>query len=372
MHVLYTVHRFWPAVGGTELALMDLSQEMLKLGHQVTVATSDEPGSPEREVVKGVEVRRFAMRRMGKFRYPPREYVRFVLDGPWDVVHVKGQRVWSSDYLFRRVPEIKQPKVFTAHGFHQWHMHRRDPVELWYYRWHLPRMLRPFDKVIALTGNEVEELALFGVPREKVTILPDGVNLHEYATPPPKGFREKYGVKAKHVLLYAGGFYDNKGVPLLVEAVSKMRGDVELLLVGKDPAAGSTKAETEALIAKLKAPVRILGVIPREDLVKAFFESDLFLLGSRFEGYGIVLLETMAAGVPFVSTPAGAAPDLAAKGAGRVVRSADEMARVADDLLAHPEERARMGEIGKRLAQAQTLEDAARRHEALYRSLLGE
>jgi len=370
MHVLYTVHRFWPAVGGTELALMDLAQEITKLGHQVTVVTSDEAGSPEREVVKGIDVRRFALRRAGKFRFPPKDYVRFVLDGPWDVVHVKGQRVWSSDYLFNAVPKIRQPKVFTAHGFHQWHMHRRDPLELWYYKWRLPRALRPFDKVIALTTNEVEELVSFGVPREKITILPDGVNLHEYREPPPRGFREKHGVKAKYMLLYAGGFYDNKGVPLLVEAASKMKSDVELLLVGKDPAAGSTLAESKALAQKLGAPVRFLGVIDRKDLVQAFHEADLFLMGSRFEGYGIVLLETMAARVPFVSTPAGAAPDLATKGAGKVVRSADEMARAVDELLSRPDERRRMGEIGRGLAVAQTLEDAARKHEALYESLL--
>jgi glycosyltransferase involved in cell wall biosynthesis len=110
--------------------------------------------------------------------------------------------------------------------------------------------------------------------------------------------------------------------------------------------------------------------VDRADLVKAFFESDLFLLASKFEGYGIVLLEAMAAGVPFVSTPAGAAPDLASLGAGRLARSPEEMARVVDELLDDPVARARMGAVGKRVAHAQTLEDAARKHVALYQGLL--
>lgn len=372
VHILYTLHRFWPAVGGTELAMMDLGQEVRKLGHEVTLATSDEPGSPAVEDVRGLDVHRFALRRAGKFRFPPAAYKDFVLHGgDWDVVHVKGQRVWSSDYLWRHVPKIRQPKVFTAHGFHQWHMHRRDPAELWYYKWHLPRVLRPFDRIVALTGNEVDELVSWGVPREKIVILPDGVNLHEFEAAPARGFREKHGIPAdKKLLLYAGGFYDNKGVPLLVEAAARCESDVELVLIGKDPAAGSTKAETERLIAELKAPVRILGVVPREDLVKAFFESDLFLMGSRFEGYGIVLLEAMAARLPFVSTPAGAAPDLAAKGAGLVVRTATEMANAVDELLGDEQRRKEMGERGRRLALEQTLEAQAKKHVALYESLL--
>lgn len=370
MHVLYTLHRFWPAVGGTELAMMDLGQEVSKLGHRVSIATSDEPGSPAREDVKGLDVHRFPLRRMGKFRFPPKGYVGFVAGGDWDVVHVKGQRVWSSDYLFRHMPKVRQPKVFTAHGFHQWHMHRRDPVELWYYRRHLPRMLRPFDKVVALTGNEVEELVFFGVDRSKITILPDGVNLHEFRAPSERGFREKFGVRAPRMLLYAGGFYDNKRVDFLVQAMAHVKSDAELVVIGRDSSGGPMQARAQKLAKDLGAKARFLGVIDRKDLVRAFFESDLFLLASSFEGYGIVLLEAMAAGVPFVSTPAGAAPDLAREGAGVLAATPREMAREIDMLLADDATRRRMGETGKRLAHEQTLERAARQHEALYRSLM--
>lgn len=371
MHVLYTVHRFWPAVGGTELALMDLAQEITKLGHKVTIATSDEPGSPEREVVKGIDVRRFAMRRAGKFRFPPKDYVRFVLDGPWDVVHVKGQRVWSSDYLFNAVPKIRQPKVFTAHGFHQWHMYRHDPFELWYYRSFIPSSLNKFDRVIALTGNEVDEMIQFGVDPQRIVHIPDGVNLTEYERAPPPGFRKKHGVTKRHMLLYAGGFYDNKRVDFLIRAVAKMKTqDLELVVVGKDSSGGPMRAEGERLAKELGAPVRVLGQIPREELVQAFFEADLFLLGAKFEGFGIVLLETMAAGVPFVSTPAGAAPDLAELGGGRIARTPEEMARKADALLADPGLRSRMGAMGREAAMKQTISWAADRHEELYRSLL--
>lgn len=371
VHVAYTVHRFWPAVGGTELAVLGTAAELVRRGHAATAITSDEPGSPPIDAREGVSIRRFQLQRRGKFRFPPRAYSEFVRDGPWDVVHVHGQRVWSSDHLFKHVPKIRQPKVFTAHGFHQWHMHRRDPLELWYYRWHLPRMLRPFDLVIALTQGEVEELVTFGVPRDRIVVLPDGVNLHEYdRAPAERDFRVRHGIRRKHMLLYAGGFYDNKRVDFLIRAVAQMKEDVELVVVGKDSSGGEMRAKSEGLAAMLHAPVRFLGALPREDLVKAFFEADLFLLGSKFEGFGIVLLETLAAGVPFVSAPCGAAPDLASRGAGRLAATPEDMAKQADELLRDPDLRKRMGAAGREIARAQTLEWAAREHEKVYLSLL--
>ena len=65
---------------------------------------------PEVEDVRGLDVHRFNLKRVGKFRFPPRDYARFVLRGDWDVVHVKGQRVWSSDHLYRHVPKLRQPE----------------------------------------------------------------------------------------------------------------------------------------------------------------------------------------------------------------------------------------------------------------------
>lgn len=369
MRVLFTVHRFWPHVGGTEASTLDLGRELRKLGHEVTVATSLEDGSPERESVDGLEVVRFPLRHIGKFRVPPKAYRDFVLGGDWDVIHVRGQRVWSTDHLMGHLRASHHAKVFTAHGFHQWHMHRRDPLELWYYEWHLPRMLRSVDKVVALTGNELEELVGFGVPREKIAIVPEGVNVAEFERAPPIGFRERHGIRAKHMLLYAGGFYDNKRVDFLVRALAAVKSDAELVITGKDHSGGAYRAACEAIAQATGARVRILGQLDRADLVSAFFEADLFLLASRFEGYGIVLIESLAAGVPFVSTPAGAAPDLARAGAGVTVRTPEEMARAVDDLLGDDARRAALGSVGRRLARAQTITAMAKAHEAIYASI---
>lgn len=364
--LLYTAHKFFPAVGGTELVVLDLASRMVELGHDVTVVTSDEPGSPADEVFRGIKIKRIPLRRVGKFRFPPGAYTDFVTKGDWDVIHVHGQRVWSSDYLFKRLPRSGAGKVFTAHGFHQWHMFGKGIVERWYYERHLPKALRAFDRIIALTTAERDELVGWGVDASRIVIVPGAVNAKEFETRPPLGFRARHGITKKHMLLYVGGFYDNKRVDQLVEAASLVKSDAELVVIGRDQTGGALEQEMRELAKKLDASVRFLGQLPREEVVQSFFEADLFLLASQFEGYGIVLLETMAAGVPFVATPAGGAPDLAELGAGVIARDAKEMASEIDRLLALPDERARMGATGRAYALQANGHNLATQHQEIY------
>lgn len=365
VHVLYTAHRFHPSVGGTEQAVLSLARAVRDLGHEVTVATSAEPGAPVEETLHGIRVRRFALRQAGRFRFPPREYARFVVEGPWDVAHLHGQRVWSTDYLLRHATRFKARGFLTAHGFYQWHMGWRSPLEHAYYRWHLPRAMRAFHGVVSLTTGERDEWSRFGVPRGKLHVVPNGVDLADFARAPPPGFKESHDLRSP-VVLYAGGFYANKRVEFLVEAASRWSSDATLVIAGPDPTGGRTRERVERQARRLKAPVRFVGTLDRPSMLQAFFESDLFALASSFEGYGLVLLEAMAARVPFVATPAGAASDLAREGAGRLVATPAEMASAVDALLKDEAMRRAMGERGAKVARAFTWERAAKAHVTLY------
>lgn len=345
MDILLTAHRFHPHVGGTELAVERLARAFVRRGHAATVATMAEPGAPEEEDLGGIRVRRFAMRAVGKFRFPPRAYREFVMGGPWDVVHVHGQRVWSSDYLYRHFARVPAPLVFTAHGFYQWHMERTPLLDAAYYKGVLPRALARCACVTALTENERAELVSFGVAPARIALVPDGFDPDEFADL-PKGFRERHGFAPDEpLLLYVGGFYGNKRVDRLVEVAAKT--GARLVVIGKDQDPKRGRPYCEALAARLGARVAFLGTLPRDDVLAAFRECDVLLLGSDFEGYGLVLLEAMASGLPFVSTPAGAAPDLARHGCGRIGADADALAAHVRALLADPAERRRMGDAGR-------------------------
>lgn len=366
MRILLTAHRFWPSVGGTEEVVERLAQQYAKAGHEVTVFTSDEPGRPAEETRDGYAIRRFALRRRGRFRFPPRAYRDAVLSDAWDVVHLHGQRVWSTDYLYRHLPRAKAPVVFTAHGFYQWHMERLPVLNDYYYRWLLPRSLRHAAAVTALTSPEMDELRAWGVPDGKLRLIPDGFDPSEFATL-PAGFRARHGIApGEPLLLYVGGFYRNKRVDRLVGVAAET--GATLAVIGKEADARHGLAECRALAERTGAKVRFLGKLPREYVLAGYAESDLFLLGSDFEGFGLVLLEAMAAGLPFVATRAGAAPDLAAHGAGLSVEPA-RMAAEVRALLDDPARRKAMGEAGRKAVTAYEWGPIAAQYLRLYQEV---
>lgn len=363
MRILLTSHRFWPSVGGTEEVVERLAERHARAGHDVTVFTSDEPGRPAEEDRSGFQVRRFTLERRGKFRFPPRAYREAVLSDAWDVVHLHGQRVWSTDWLYRHLRKARAPLVFTAHGFYQWHMERKPLVDDLYYRVVLPRSLRHAAAVTALTGNERDELRGWGVPGEKLRLIPDGFEPGEFASL-PRSFRARHGFPPDEpLLLYVGGFYRNKRVDRLVEVAAQT--GAHLAVVGKEGDPRHGLAECQALAARTGAKARFLGKLPREDVLAAYAEADLFLLGSDFEGFGLVLLEAMAAGLPFVATRAGAAPDLAAHGAGVSV-APERLAEETRALLSDPKRRQAMGEAGRKAVAHYEWGPIAERYQSLY------
>lgn len=359
MRLLLTSHRFWPSVGGTEEVVASLAREFARAGHDVTVATSDEPDAPAEETREGYRIRRFALRRLSKFRFPGKDYVAFVRDGDWDAVHVHGQRVWSTDYLYRHFRRTRAPIVFTAHGFYQWHVERTPLVDAVYYGTVLPRALRHVAAVTALTEAERDELRRWGVAN--VRVIPDGFDPAEFASL-PGGFRAAHAFGPdERILLYVGGTYRNKRVHRLVAAAAEA--DATLAIVGRD--VGGRQAALHAEAKMRGARVRFMGPLPRRDVLAAYREADLFVLASDFEGFGLVLLEAMASGLPFVSTPAGAAPDLARHGGGVVV-PAEALGREAKALLADGARRRAVGEMGRKAAAEYAWPRIAREHLALF------
>lgn len=362
MRILLTAHRFWPHVGGTETAVESLARRFAAKGHEVSVATSAEQGSPLEEERDGYSIERFEMRRVAGFRVPPPEYRELVLSRSHDVVHMHGQRIWSSDFLFPYLRKAQAPIVFTAHGFAQWHRRRVPVVDATYYHQVLPRALRHTSAIVALTKQEKDDLVRFGADEDKIVRIADGYEPAEFRAL-PSGLRERHGfAKDERLLLYAGGFYANKRVDRLVEAAAGL--DATLVVLGTD--ADGTRAKTERLAREKGARLKALGRVPREDVLAAYRECDVFVLGSDFEGFGLVLLEAMAAGLPFVSTPCGAAAELAALGGGLVAPDAAGMRAAIAELLADEEKRRAIGAKGKAAAPAYDWDAIADRYLELF------
>lgn len=184
----------------------------------------------------------------------------------------------------------------------------------------------------------------YGVPAERIRLVPEGIDLAAWPPPSPRG--------AGQTILCVARQYPRKHIADLIRAFAQVRHHLpatELVIIGDGPEHNNLRALAAEL--KLGSACRLLGAIPDDDEVKAwYYRADLFCLPSVQEGFGIVFLEAMAAGLPVVATTAAAIPEVVPHGeAGLLAPPGDvpALAAALTTLLADPALRQRYGAFGR-------------------------
>jgi glycosyltransferase involved in cell wall biosynthesis len=216
------------------------------------------------------------------------------------------------------------------------------------------------DLVVTGSSAAAATFAPQGVVGAKVAVNPYGVDLARFARLPPQ--RGQGPLR----LLFVGQVGVRKGVPALLEAFSKLGGHMELHLVGP------VEPSFRPLLARLPLErVHLHGALRGEALEQHFARADLFCLPSLEEGFGMVILQAMAAGLPVVASTATGATDIPAALPILVPPAdADALAEALALPLGDRDLRAAMGEAGRRaVADGFTWADYGRRAMDLYRRL---
>lgn len=154
-------------------------------------------------------------------------------------------------------------------------------------------------------------------------------------------------------LLFVGQWLERKGIVPLVRAFASLANqhELELLCVGTLVPEGRVKA---AFPPEVRERVRVVERFGRADAYRLFSESDIFVLPTYFEGSSNSLLEAMAAGLPIVTTPVGAAPDLLENEVSALFVAAGDVAGLAaaiGRLIADPALRRGLGVAAQELAR---------------------
>ena len=156
-------------------------------------------------------------------------------------------------------------------------------------------------------------------------------------------------------LLAVGSVIPRKGYDVLVAALARLRHlPWRLIIAGDYGRSPQTSRRLRAEIARLGLADRItlLGAVTPGELSPLYASTDLFVLPSRFEGYGMAYTEAIAHGVPVIGTTAGAVPQTVPPDAGVLVAPDDVEALTAtlQRLIANPHERERLA-AGARAAK---------------------
>lgn len=115
-----------------------------------------------------------------------------------------------------------------------------------------------------------------------------------------KDWRKELGLENKRVLLYVGIMEERRRPLFLVDVLKTLPEEYVLVLVGKGPQWDDLKKRVD--IENLQKRVLLLGKLGQDVLPSLYEQSDLFLLASEYEIYGMVLLESMYFGLPVIST----------------------------------------------------------------------
>jgi len=184
-----------------------------------------------------------------------------------------------------------------------------------------------------------EALADYGVPAERITVARPGTD--RVAILP----RHHTGPTA---LLTVGSLVPRKGYDVLIEALATLIDLPWHLTIVGDARDRATAEQVRVLIEhhKLGPRTSLLGAVSTSRLAELYALSELFVLPSRYEGFGMAYAEAIAHGLPVIGTTAGAIPETVPETAGVLVPPGDAAALAAAlrHLIESPRERAQLAE----------------------------
>jgi glycosyltransferase involved in cell wall biosynthesis len=227
----------------------------------------------------------------------------------FDIVHVHFGRQPYDTFFSLKKKALCAPYVLQAHGALP-HIGKMGRTKLFYDKLFGWRTIKNASRIIALTRVEAEQYKHMGVPEEKIAIIPNGIDLSEYAELPPKGsFKKKFNIpEDRKIILYLGRIHKTKGIDLLVKAYAhlvnemKCRGIVLVIAGPDDGYLNDTKALANSL--GLHNLIMFTGFISSEDKLKALVDAEVFVTPS-FYGFPMTFLEACAVGTPIVTTSLG-------------------------------------------------------------------
>ena len=283
--------------GGSAKVPYQLGQIQAAQGHNVTIYTSDYEAR-EQLSPPGVNLVKFPtlINFLGGVRVTPTmiaaDFKQF------DIIHMHNYRTMVNIIAASK----GVPYVLQAHGSCLPIKGVTAPLHNIVWRNLIMKRCNAF---IADAEMEISQFMAEGAERDRITMIPVGINVSEFAARPLRQSHDKKRV------LFLGRFHWNKSPDLLARAIKLLnRDDVTLVIAGVDY---GYEAELRRLIAELgiESQVEYVGPCYDADKVREYTNEDVYVMPSRYEMFGLTFLEALACGTPVIITDrCGSAPYL--------------------------------------------------------------
>ena len=309
--------------GGIMFLCLDIAKESSKLGHNVTIFTTDldfanNPKTFNKKLPRMEKIQNFLINRthvwfsIKLFFINPGMYFHMSND-QYDIIHTIGIRSFQSFIAALIARKKKIPLVISDQGGLTTHPDLHDSG-IWakiLYKIQLPMIrfiINQSKKIIA--ANEYEKRIFSELADEnKIEVVRNGINLESMK--PTINFKKKYGINYNY-FLFLGRFHEVKGLDTLLDAMNLIKkhhlmATTKLIIMGVD--FGFEKKMLDMIKEmNLDDVIKIIKNPPREDVISAYNESEFLVLPSRWELSPLTPLEGFAFKKPTISTKAHGIP----------------------------------------------------------------
>jgi 1,2-diacylglycerol 3-alpha-glucosyltransferase len=384
MRILMISDVYFPRINGVSTSIQTFRRGLHAAGHETILIAPEYPGAaadtesgilrvPSRGVPRDPEDRAMNLGAIRALRSQAEKLEP-------DLVHIQTPFIahYQGTALARA---LRVPVIESYHTYFEEYLHHYVPL--------MPRSIMRFiarrftvsqcnvlDALVVPSRAMEQALVGYGV-KCPMHIIPTGMEMERFAGGDGQRFRTQLGIApGQPVLVHVGRIAHEKNIDFLFRMfaqVVRSKPGAVFMVAGEGPALASCKAYVRSL--GLTQHVRFVGYLSRErELLDCYRAGDLFVFSSRTETQGLVLLESMALGVPVVSTAHMGTADIVSPQRGAQLAPDDEaeFANMVVRLLDDAPRRAVMAAEARSYAATWSATAMADRLAGLYSAVVGQ
>lgn len=336
--------------GGAATVAWELSKHLVKHGNRVVIITCGKKNLPENENKEGIEIWRFGRNLIKCWRLSK----QLIKQYEFDVVNFHSP--FSALGVISLIEKNKIPVIYFFYSpWPEEYQIRSEDLKRSYLRENSGviarkylegKVLQKCNRVIVLSNFIKERLKIWHkFPSEKLTVIPGGIDLERFSpSKERKELRKKFNIpEDKFTLLTIRNLVSRMGLENLILALKdlvKIYTNIFLVIGGR----GYLEKKLKDMVIELNLEQYILfaGYIPDELLPEYYQTADLFILPTKLlEGFGLIILESLACGTPVLATPVGAIVEILEKFDKKFLfrgTAPEDIARGIKEFLDHQEE----------------------------------
>jgi glycosyltransferase involved in cell wall biosynthesis len=390
MNILHVISSFPPAhsYGGPAQQAFLICRDLVKRGHDVTVYTTDvlDSGSRTQQnsnpaIIEGVKVFRFKninndLAHMNFSCAPGMAIALKKNIKKFDIIHLHDFRTFQAIITHYYAKKYNIPYIFQARGDIENIIRLQKMKHLFDNIWGIS-ICRNAKICVPTAKIEAIQYKKLGVAEKQIEIIQNAIDINQYRKIPKYGeFRKKYSISGtEKIILSIGRIHEKKGLDLLIKSFAQIQEkipDTLLVIVGPDEGFLS-ELDKISKILNIQNKIIFTGPLYGDQKLMAYRDADVFVLPSKSENFGNVVIEALACGTPIIVTNLCGVAEWITNEIGYIINyDEQELSLALKDILSDDKKRIKMGENAIRYGENFSIKQTIVKFEKVYANAISE